>query len=69
LKLLYNNKPAGEIMVSASLSQGNEDGEQWPEVVEEFVISPRIDPRKTIPLLSVLQSQDKTLNSKLNSYN
>lgn len=56
-------------MVSASLSQGNEDGEQWPEVVEEFVISPRIDPKKTIPLLSVLQSQDKTLNSKLNSYN
>jgi hypothetical protein len=69
LKLLYNNKPAGEIMVSASLSLGNEDGEQWPEVVEEFVISPRIDPKKTIPLLSVLQSQDKTLNSKLNSYN
>jgi hypothetical protein len=69
LKLLYNNKPAGEIMVSASLSQGNEDGEQWPEVVEEFVISPRIDQKKTKPLLSVLQSQDKTLNSKLNGFN
>jgi len=45
---LYINKPAGHIIVSASLSQtNNEDDEQWPEVVEEFVVSPRINSKKT----------------------